>query len=74
VHLQQVVQLLVLPQLLKELSTGTAKMRQELKEVTHRVTRLQHVDCQPEQLLLLFQHGPQPRLQTMSLVLFCLFK
>lgn len=53
---------------------GTAKMRQELKVVTRQVTQLQHVDCQPEQLLLLFQHGPQPRRQIMSLVLSCLFK
>jgi len=65
VHLQQVVQQLVPPPLLKGLTTGTAKMQQELKEVTHQVTQLEHVDCQQEQLLQLFQHGPQWRRQTM---------
>jgi hypothetical protein len=49
-------------------------MQQELKEVTHQVTQLEHVDCQPEQLLQLFQHGPQWRLQTMFSVFSCLFK
>jgi hypothetical protein len=53
----------------EEAVNGTAKMQQELKEVTRQIIQY----CQPEQLLQLFQHG-QLSLQTTSQVFSCLSK